>query len=96
MNELPQKTLSFLLTLDSETAEEYYETADALAELAKRYKALGTAVWKAEKQLLKFDEINRLTAQEVKEKSTGSRGGGSGGSTGKKTTNPDGKITPYE
>ena len=98
MNELPQKTLSFLVTLDSETAEEYYETADALAELAKRYKAVGTAVWKAEKQLLKFDEINRLTAEEVKPKSSGSgsRGGGSGGSTGKKTTNPDGEITPYE
>ena len=66
------KDISFLLALDENPAEEYYETADALAELAKRYKALGTAVWKAEKQLLKLDEINRLTAEEVKPKSTGS------------------------
>ncbi len=43
------KDISFLLALDENPAEEYYETADALAELAKRYKALGTAVWKAEK-----------------------------------------------
>ncbi len=80
------KDISFLLALDENPAEEYYETADALAELAKRYKALGTAVWKAEKQLLKFDEINRLTAEEVKPKSSGSSG--RSGGTGGKTTTP--------
>ena len=80
------KDISFLLALDENPAEEYYETADALAELAKRYKALGTAVWKAEKQLLKFDEINRLTAEEVKPKNSGSSGGRSGGTTTPKKT----------
>ena len=91
---MPAKDISFLLAPDN-SAEEYFETADALAELAKRYKALGTAVRKAEKQLLKFDEINRLAAEEVKPKSSGSGSRGSGGSTGKKTV-PDGKLTPCE
>ena len=86
MNDYLKKDITFLLTPDSGTAEEYYETADALAELAKRYKTLGTAVYKAEKQLLKFDEINRLTAEEVKPKSAGSSGGRSGGTTAPKKT----------
>ena len=50
------------------TAEEYYETAEALRDLDRQYQHFTRTVWKASKQLLKFDEINRLVAYEVEEK----------------------------
>ena len=48
--------------------EEYYETAEALRDLDRQYQHFTRTVWKASKQLLKFDEINRLVAYEVEEK----------------------------
>ena len=48
--------------------EEYWETAEALKDLDRQYQHFTRTVWKASKQLLKFDEINRLVAYEVEEK----------------------------
>ena len=48
--------------------EEYYETTEALRDLDRQYQHFTRTVWKASKQLLKFDEINRLVAYEVEEK----------------------------
>ena len=48
--------------------EEYYETAEALLDLDRQYQHFTRTVWKASKQLMKFDEINRLVAYEVEEK----------------------------
>ena len=48
--------------------EEYYETAEALRDLDLQYQHFTRTVWKASKQLMKFDEINRLVAYEVEEK----------------------------
>ena len=44
--------------------EEYYETAEALRDLDSQYQHFTRTVWKASKQLMKFDEINRLVASE--------------------------------
>ena len=69
-------------------AEEYYETAEALEDLEQQYKSFTRTVWKASKQLLKFDEINRLVAVAVEEQEEKqpkvSAGKGSSGSS--KTT----------
>ena len=77
-------------------AEEYYETAEALRDLDRQYQHFTRTVWKASKQLLKFDEINRLVAYEVEEKepkvttsrasSGSSRSSSSSKSTAPKTT----------
>lgn len=48
--------------------DEYYETAEALRDLDRQYQHFTRTVWKASKQLMKFDEINRLVAYEVEEK----------------------------
>ena len=48
--------------------EVYWETAEALRDLDRQYQHFTRTVWKASKQLLKFDEINRLVAYEVEEK----------------------------
>ena len=48
--------------------DEYYETAEVLRDLDRQYQHFTRTVWKASKQLLKFDEINRLVAYEVEEK----------------------------
>ena len=55
-------------TLPDGTADEYWETAEALRDLDRQYQHFTRTVWKASKQLLKFDEINRLVAYEVEEK----------------------------
>ena len=44
--------------------DEYWETAEALKDLDRQYQHFTRTVWKASKQLLKFDEINRLVAYE--------------------------------
>ena len=49
-------------------AEEYWATAEALRDLDRQYQHFTRTVWKASKQLMKFDEINRLVAYEVEEK----------------------------
>ena len=63
------------------TAEEYYETAEALRDLDRQYQHFTRTVWKASKQLLKFDEINRLVAYEVEEKEPKTTAGRSSGSS---------------
>ena len=69
--------------------EEYYETAEALRDLDRQYQHFTRTVWKASKQLLKFDEINRLVAYEVEEKApktTTTRSSGGSRSTSSKST----------
>ena len=69
--------------------EEYYETAEALRDLDRQYQHFTRTVWKASKQLLKFDEINRLVAYEVEEKApkaTTARASGGSRSTSSKST----------
>ena len=69
--------------------EEYYETAEALRDLDRQYQHFTRTVWKASKQLLKFDEINRLVAYEVEEKApkaTTTRASGGSRSTSSKST----------
>ena len=70
-------------------AEGYYETAEALRDLDRQYQHFTRTVWKASKQLLKFDEINRLIAYEVEEKepkvTTGRTSSGSTKSSSKST-----------
>ena len=69
--------------------EEYYETAEALRDLDRQYQHFTRTVWKASKQLLKFDEINRLVAYEVEEKepkTTTARASGGSRSTSSKST----------
>ena len=76
-------------TLPDDSAEEYYETRDALKDLEKQYRHFTNTVWKASKQLLKFDEINRLVATEVEESAekTGStKSSGSSRSSGSAKT----------
>ena len=73
--------------------EEYYETTEALRDLDRQYQHFTRTVWKASKQLLKFDEINRLVAYEVEEKEpkvTTSRAssGSSRSSSSTKSTTP--------
>ncbi len=69
-------------TLPDDAAEEYWETAEALKDLDRQYQHFTRTVWKASKQLLKFDEINRLVAYEVEEKAEKASAGraSSGGS----------------
>ncbi len=70
--------------------EEYWETAEALKDLDRQYQHFTRTVWKASKQLLKFDEINRLVAYEVEEKApktttTRASSGGSRSTSSKST-----------
>ncbi len=69
--------------------EEYWETAEALKDLDRQYQHFTRTVWKASKQLLKFDEINRLVAYEVEEKApktTTTRASGGSRSTSSKSS----------
>ena len=50
------------------------ETAEALKDLDRQYEHFTKTVWKASKQLLKFDEINRLVTYEVEEKAATASG----------------------
>ena len=84
--------------------EEYWETAEALRDLDRQYQHFTRTVWKASKQLLKFDEINRLVAYEVEEKepkvtttrasagrsSSGSKSSSSKSSSGSKSSSKSG------
>ena len=54
------KNLIFNAKSDSDRAEEFTETAKALKDLSREYRIYASAVKAAGKQLLKFDEINRL------------------------------------
>ena len=79
--------------------EEYYETTEALRDLDRQYQHFTRTVWKASKQLMKFDEINRLVAYEVEEKAPkvtiGRASSGKSSSSSKSTTTskPSAKST---
>ena len=76
--------------------EEYYETAEALRDLDRQYQHFTRTVWKASKQLLKFDEINRLVAYEVEEKApktTTTRASTGRSSSSSKSTSSGSKST---
>ena len=79
--------------------EEYYETAEALRDLDRQYQHFTRTVWNASKQLMKFDEINRLVAYEVEEKApkvtTGRSSSGRSSSSSKSSTTskPSAKST---
>ena len=76
--------------------EEYYETAEALRDLDRQYQHFTRTVWKASKQLLKFDEINRLVAYEVEEKApktTTARASSGRSSSSSKSTSTGSKST---
>ncbi|MBR3587007.1 MAG: hypothetical protein IKO00_13360 [Oscillospiraceae bacterium] len=76
--------------------EEYYETAEALRDLDRQYQHFTRTVWKASKQLLKFDEINRLVAYEVEEKApktTTTRASSGRSSSSSKSTSNGSKST---
>ncbi len=69
------------MELAATLAEGYYDTIDALKDLEKQYKHFTSTVWKASKQLLKFDEINRLVATEVAEKAASVKSSSAGRSS---------------
>ena len=66
--------------------EEYWETAEALRDLDRQYQHFTRTVWKASKQLMKFDEINRLVAYEVEEKEPKTTTGRSSGRSASTST----------
>ena len=77
------------INLDPDTADVYGDASSAVKDLIRRFDSLNKTVLKAERQLLKFDEINRLVAYEVKEKAASAGSGKSAGgakSTGSKST----------
>ena len=73
-------------TYPDDIAEGYYDTIDALKDLEKQYKHFTFTVWKASKQLLKFDEINRLVATEVEEKAASVKASSGRGSSSSKSS----------
>ncbi len=93
-------TKQLIINYDPEIDESLWDMTDAAKDIVKRFDSLNKTVLKAERQLLKFDEINRLVAHEVQEK-TQSAGKSSGSSTKsstkkteaeKKTTTPKDKV----
>ena len=77
-------------------AEEYWETAEALRDLDRQYQHFTRTVWKASKQILKFDEINRLIAYEVEEKEpkvTAGRSSSGGSKSSTKSTTKSAKSS---
>ena len=78
-------TKELYINLDPDAADAYGDISDVLKDTIKRFDSLNKTVMKAERQLLKFDEINRLVAYEVKEK-TSSSGSGSGKSSSSKSS----------
>ena len=62
-------TKELYFNLDPDSADAFGDISDVLKDTIKRFDSLNKTVLKAERQLMKFDEINRLVAYEVKEKS---------------------------
>jgi len=77
-------TKQLIINYDPEIDESLWDMTDAAKDIVKRFDSLNKTVLKAERQLLKFDEINRLVAHEVQEKTTGT--GKSSGSSTKSST----------
>ena len=61
-------TKELYINIDPDFEADVWDASDALKSLIKQYDNLSKTVLKAERQLMKFDEINRLVAYEVKEK----------------------------
>ena len=74
-------TKQLYFNLDPDAVDAYGDISDILKDTIKRFDSLNKTVMKAERQLLKFDEINRLVAYEVKEKTVSSGKSSSGGSS---------------
>ena len=78
-------TKELYFNLDPDSVDAYGDISDVLKDTIKRFDSLNKTVLKAERQLMKFDEINRLVAWEVKEK-TESAGRSSSGSSAKSSS----------
>ena len=78
-------TKELYFNLDPDSADAFGDISDVLKDTIKRFDSLNKTVMKAERQLMKFDEINRLVAYEVKEKSEAA-GKSSSGSSAKKSS----------
>ena len=78
-------TKELYFNLDPDSADAFGDISDVLKDTIKRFDSLNKTVLKAERQLMKFDEINRLVAYEVKEKSEAA-GKSSSGSSAKKSS----------
>ena len=74
-------TKDLYINLDPDSADAFGDISEALKDTIKRFDSLNKTVLKAERQLLKFDEINRLVAYEVKDKEASSGRSSSGGSS---------------
>ncbi|MBR4475008.1 MAG: hypothetical protein IKS55_15410 [Oscillospiraceae bacterium] len=74
-------TKQLYFNLDPDAVDAYGDISDVLKDTIKRFDSLNKTVMKAERQLLKFDEINRLVAYEVTEKTASSGKSSSGGSS---------------
>ena len=55
-------TKQLIINYDPEIDESLWDMTDAAKDIVKRFDSLNKTVLKAERQLLKFDEINRLVA----------------------------------
>ena len=75
-------------------SEQYYDTIEALKDLDRQYQHFTRTIWKAQKQLLKFDEINRLVAQELEEQEPKEPKAASGRSSGFRSTSKKSSTTP--
>ena len=73
-------TKELYINIDPDFEEDVWDASDALKSLIKQFDNLSKSVVKAERQLMKFDEINRLVAYEVTEKAE-KAAKASGGST---------------
>lgn len=78
-------TRQLYFNFDPDSADAFGGISDVLKDTIKRFDSLNRTVLKAERQLMKFDEINRLVAYEVKEKSE-TAGKSSSGSSAKKSS----------
>ncbi len=67
-------------------AEQYYDTVEALKDLEREYSRFTRTVWKASRQLLKFDEINRLTAAAVEDEAESASRSSSGSSSSRRSS----------
>ena len=74
------KRINIDLNLDPIPVDDYWETVEALKDLNRWYARTASAVRAANKQLLKFDEINRLTAPPDEKTPSWGRGSSSSGS----------------
>ena len=78
-------TRQLYFNLDPDSTDAFGDISDVLKDTIKRFDSLNKTVLKAERQLMKFDEINRLVAYEVKEK-TETAGKSSSGSSAKSSS----------